>query len=146
MLRSLGTVLLIVPLLLPPGVCVCDLLAQECGACAEAAAPAVAPSETGCCCKHHRPAQAVCLHTGHTCSKSKPANAPDNHPLGCPAKPDHAQWKAQPGNPPTLVGPVPVHPLAVAEPLAAGARSLFPEQSGHPPDQPLYLTLLTLLI
>lgn len=145
MLRSVGIYLLIVPLLLPPGVCVCDVVSNECAACDETLVVVPAPV-TGCRCKCHQQTPAPSFHLGHTCIKGQPIDAPDNHVPGCPAKHDQAQWKTQPNHPPTLTGPVAVSPFVLVEPALTVSRAWSPDQSGHPPDQPLYLTLLTLLI
>jgi hypothetical protein len=94
MVRRLLSVLLVVPLLLPQGMCVCDLL-QKCEACAatENSTPATAKRPTCSCCKKHREKHAsTAVDRAHTCHRSSPADKQDHHAPGCPAKAGGGHW------------------------------------------------------
>lgn len=135
MLRSLGTLLLIVPLLLPQGVCVCALVPHECTV--DNSAVAVdASAEVGCCrcCKHAQTKVKL---------EDQPLKAPQQHAPACPAKP---QWKAQPTGVLTLITPATINPLVEIAPSLSAARLWTAHVSARPTDRLLYRLLSTLLI
>lgn len=150
MMRRIFSLLLVLPLLLPQGVCVCDLMKPQCEACAEGnVCVEQVESACSCCCKHKRH-QAVendgpSLTTSHTCAKSGP-DKEDRHLPICPIKTGGAQWKSALVSVPILADMAFVGMLPVADVTAAGSfTSAFPVHF-DPSDQPLYLTLLNLRI
>jgi hypothetical protein len=143
MFRKSLSLLLVVPLLLPPGVCVCDCAASKCAAAGgdEQAAPDLHDGEDHdvCCDCCHPPAK-----KGHVCDRPAPADHPFRHAPGCPAAVGE-QWKIKPTHPTVLptadrAGLAPV-PDTVPQASESGFRSRHAA-----PGQPLFLTLLTLRI
>jgi hypothetical protein len=88
--RQLLTFLLVWPLLLPSGVCVCDWFAADCHACAVCEADF-----------DHTDDKATLL-PGHTCHHHAPAQNGSDHMPGCPAKSGHA-WRTEAPDRSTLV-------------------------------------------
>src|SRR4051812_34137486 len=98
MLRRLLSLLLVVPLLLPQGVCVCDFM-QKSEACSECNVR-VEPAKPTCGCRKHRQAAAgaqeqTTIVRGHRCHQSVPADQRNDHAPGCPAKTGGAAWKIE---------------------------------------------------
>jgi len=88
--RQLLTFLLVWPLLLPSGVCVCDWFAADCRACAVSEADS-----------DHADDEAA-LVPGHTCHHHAPAQNSSDHMPGCPTKSGHA-WRTEGTDRSTLV-------------------------------------------
>lgn len=149
MFRSVLSLLLALPLLLPQGVCVCDFI-QECEACADCTA-AVEPEKPACGCHKHKPTEPVkndapTLTKHHTCHQHAPADQQDGHIPFCPAKAGSVQWKAEPAPPPAQPSLFFVGMVCLSQPPAVNSALLTPSFHLSSADQPLYLTLLTLRI
>jgi hypothetical protein len=138
MLRSLLAILLIVPMSLPPGLCLCQCAAggddgdgHACPACALGA--------------HHDDCACPCHGGGHP--TPDPADQHNGHAPGCPV------LKTSTGFSPTPAGNV-FPPdgtshfalAAVTNPVVPTESPVAPARRAHPGDQPIYLTLLTLRI
>ena len=154
MLRRVLSLLLILPLLLPQGMCICDL-AHSCRACEAnpcTVSQAPAPQRTACkCCKHKRTGSPGrpdrVLAQSHTCRHSIPAKRDDDkHAPCCPAKAGFGLWKTEPTSAPTVDTPTDWQRIASASPPAQPAAVAVPGDDLHPSGPLLYLTLLTLLI
>lgn len=135
MLRRLLSLLLVLPLLLPQGVCACDFIEhQEAGTTVSEAAPPPA-----CCarCRKH-------WHSHTTAQTKQPA--PVSHSdqdSPCPTKAGGGLWKAAPAG---------THVLSTADVLPVSFRTVLalPDPTSSPDllrsDRTLYLTLLNLRI
>lgn len=149
MFRRLLSLLVVLPLLLPQGACVCDLV-QKCEACADCTG-LVESAKPTCGCRKHQPAEplqsvALTLTKSHTCHQTAPGDQQDEHLPCCPAKASSAEWKVEPPAspaPPSLdfAGLVNLllPPVVISAPLKLSVHL-------SATSQPLYLTLLTLRI
>lgn len=149
MFRSVLSLLLALPLLLPQGMCVCDLM-QKCEACADGTA-AVEPEKPACGCHKHKPAEPVktdasTLTKLHTCHQNAPADQPGEHFPCCPVKAGSVQWKAEPIPSPAQPSFGFVGMVSLSLPPAVNSALLTPSFHLSSSDQPLYLTFLTLRI
>lgn len=148
MLRSLGTYLLIVPLLLPPGVCVCDLVASS-GQAPQPESVTLSPECSGCRCQHHQRARQIAQARESadlpSAAAELPAKSDEQHLPACPAKNGSVQWKAQTVSSSHLIdrAVLPAQ-FELAPVVAVAAPAAVCDLCPSAP--PLYLTLLTLLI
>jgi hypothetical protein len=134
MVRRVLSVLALLPLLLPPGLCICHTATAACAA-------GTARDGDG----HARLAH-LCL--AHNCQGEDPSHGPHGHAPGCPALQGVDHWVARPG---TAVQVTSLDVVDQAVPLAAGA--LPPGAADSSPrlgcpklSTPLYLTLRTLRV
>jgi hypothetical protein len=134
MLRLLTRVLLLPPLLLPPGVCLC-----HCGPIAGAAADD----------EHDHLAQDACGSNtpGHHCPEHLPCNNPAHHAPGCPAlkAPTHFSPREQ-CNPFLWLTVAGQTPCRDATAFAARNTAAWPQRAAAGERLPLFLILLTLRI
>jgi hypothetical protein len=138
MVRRVLSVLALLPLLLPPGLCVCHTPTAAC----------TAGHVDG---NGEAPLAHLCLghdYDGHHHDGSDSSNGPHRHAPGCPALQGLDHWLADPGTKgqgtaPGLVGLV--VPL-VAAALPAFAPVPSPLSGSRDEAVPLYLTLRTLRI
>ncbi len=152
MLRRFLSLLLVLPLLLPQGVCVCDLV-QACVASNRGAEQTQAPlSVSRCrCCKHKH---AKPVHETSLAREQAPAGnessplqrGPDEHVPGCPAGTIGGLLKTAANHNLMLRTLSFSNPVALTEASCSVSRPLGCVSACHFPDQPLYLTLHTLLI
>ena len=144
MVRRFLTLLAVVPLLLPQGICVCDLLAP-CAACEQPASTPSAPA-SACCCECCQAEPVVVDGAGlaalHSC-QSSPADR-DEHLPACPAE-GSAQWKADLGHGLPTIGLDVVGSVSTID-TPAVSMLLAPAAQLDTAERPLYLTLLTLRI
>lgn len=144
MFRTLLTLLVTLPLLLPQGVCTCDFM-RKCEACVDCAVNVQAQSS--CChqCQRHTvPKGEAVIVKAHGCHKSMPWEKQNSHQPCCPAKAGSAAWKAIPSPVDVnfcLVGLVNGLELPVAVSVAPAPLAYL-----RSADQPIYLTLHTLRI
>jgi len=149
MFRSLLTILVALPLLLPQGVCVCDFM-QKCEACTDCAV-SVEPERPTCGCSKHKHAQTVrddgqTIAKAHSCHKSSPTEQQDNHLPCCPAKTGSAVWKTDTTQSSTVIYLALVHLVNELELPAAITADAAPAVHLASSGRPIYLTLLTLRI
>jgi hypothetical protein len=133
MVRRLLSVLALLPLLLPPGVCVCH-------------APVTAGTAGGVDGERPAPLVHVCL--GHGGPGSHTPGGPHGHAPGCPATRGVDHWVATPGTAaqvPALTLAGPVVPFDTASRLARTAATA-PRLDSPDEPPPLYVSLHTLLI
>jgi hypothetical protein len=132
MVRGVLSVLALLPLLLPPGLCVCHAPESAC----------TAGGREG---DRRAPLGHLCL--AHGGAGSHAPGGPHDHAPGCPATQGVDHWAAKPDTAarvPALTVAGPVLPLdAVARPACAIVAPPL-DFPGEPP--PLYLRLHTLLI
>lgn len=154
-MRSLVLLLVGLPLLMPPGMCVCQLV--PCGS-AQAAPVATAtaptpPAPEECCCKKRAAAAPTTGDKAGAWSQSSPdrhhPTSPDSgkHQPGCPAATGFVV-EARVTLPPS---PVSLHidlaPVPVAFVAEVGtARSPAPERTQRLPIAPIFIAQCTLLI
>ena len=135
MVRRVLSVLALLPLLLPPGVCVCHAPAAACAAGTAGGADGEGPA----------PLVHVCL--AHGGPGSHAPGGPHDHAPGCPATEGVDHWVAKPDSAarvPALTFAGPAVPFdAAARPAEAAAAPPL-DSPGEPP--PLYVRLHTLLI
>jgi hypothetical protein len=136
MVRRVLSVLALLPLLLPPGLCVCH---AGTAACAAGAARGV--DEGG-------PAPLAHFCPGHGHSDPDSPGGPHDHAPGCPAMKGLDHWAARPG---TAALEMALTDGGLVVPFDAAARPSFaaaPAPHLGSPDEPLplYLSLHTLLI
>jgi hypothetical protein len=138
MVRRVLLVLALLPLLLPPGLCVCRAPTAACTA-----------GTAGHLDDRHAPLAHLCL--AHDCPGNhhtgSDSDGPHRHAPGCPALKGLDPWVARPGT--AVYGMV----LALAgrtvppdADLPSLAASLSPSRGSPDEPTPLYLTLRTLLI
>lgn len=140
MVRRVLTLLLALPLLLPPGVCVCGL-AQASTTPADCPVPAAAEAPTCPCCQHCVERAADDHEANAVASPASPLKG-DQHPPGCPARRGVAQWKCSspaPVLPQIAALDAPYQPLP-ADPVLCACITL------RSVERPIYLTTLTLRI
>lgn len=140
MVRRVLSVLALLPLLLPPGLCVCHAPTAACTA-------GTARRADGC----HAPLAHLCL--AHDCDggrHNEPASSggPHQHIPGCPALRGVDHWAAKPG---TVVQVMALDLACPGVPLNAracppAATRLLPRLDPVDESPPLYLSLRTLLI
>jgi hypothetical protein len=149
MAQRLLSLLLVLPLLLPPGVCVCDFV-HRCQACSECEAKVELAKPTCGCCRHRRAAPAGkdqrTIARTHTCHRSIPIDRRNDHAPGCPAKTGGSVWKIKTAQASLSVSPQFTGIFAMPDVPAASAALSSPSFHLAAADQPLYLTLLTLRI
>jgi len=136
MVRRLLTLLLAFPLLLPPGICVCEIASGR------AAAPAC-PVNGCACCQHDAPAAdpgPVHVTGGRPARDNGPAHLP-----GCPACENGAQWKCR-TSPPDVAAPLPGAAPAPLKAALSAAAVACPIASVCAAARPIYLTTLPLRI
>jgi hypothetical protein len=134
MVRRVLSVLALLPLLLPPGLCVCHAPTAAC----------TAGNASGD--DDHAPLAHLCLGHGHTGSDS--SGGPHDHLPGCPAVKGLDQWAPKPG---TTAQPMGLMLGGLVVPFDAAARPSFgivcaPRLGSPDVPVPLYLSLHTLLI
>ncbi len=150
MVRKLVSLCLVLPLLLPQGVCVCDFVSPKCAPTAQAATQPESETFTCSCRKHRRTCaqNRSCFQSAQVqqTGRSVPADQQEEHIPGCPAKAGGGLWKEKPADPPALAGSIVVRLFPV--PDGANAPSCVGEfpSLADPYNHPLYLTLLTLRI
>jgi hypothetical protein len=149
MARRVLSLLLILPLLLPPGVCICDLL-HRCEACTESPRPTsvvASPSRTTAChCCRHKHTGPVAQHQVAPCHDPVPADGKDPHAPGCPAKTGGSWWKTEPTVTATPDANSWCGMVAVLDAQRPPQVSWRLTAQFCPPDQSLYLALLNLRI
>jgi hypothetical protein len=144
MFRALVLLLAGWPLLMPPGMCVCQF----------ARAGYVAPRCSDCGCADKQEDDSCT----DRCCECDPANSDplgdqdvpnddEQYPPGCPAnkKADHSKLLEQ-HRPLLAVTELPPTPLPLYLDLASCQRFDAPSFAPQPPGQPIYLTLCSLLI
>lgn len=145
--RRLFSVLLMVALLVPQGMCVCDLVQPACAACVEASEPEQ-PVEGACSCrcKRHqtKTIKPVASLPSHSCTHSAPEHE-DHHLPTCPVKVGNLPWKADSLHRPFATQALVADVVAVIDGTIPNGHPVSPVFS-HPSfsEQSLYLTLLTL--
>jgi hypothetical protein len=155
MFRSVLSLLLALPLLLPQGVCVCDLV-QQCEACAECTectecTRAVELEKATCGCHKHQPAEpgktnAPALVKQHICHQNAHNSQQNEHIPCCPAKTGSVQWKLDPTPQSVQLGFDFFGTICHSQSPAVNSALLAPSFHLSSADQPLCLTLLTLRI
>lgn len=133
-------------LLLPQGVCVCDLM-QKREACADCSA-CVEQEKSACAACQHKRTEKVEDDTNKTCTCTSPREnpeTPDHHVPSCPPK-SSAQWKADTASAPQPVYMPFVGLVTISETTVLSSSCLSPSFLVTTADQPLFLTLLTLRI
>lgn len=167
MLRTIVTVLVGLPLLMPPGMCVCQFGSRRYAAATVPTAsgqggtasvqgrvPVKASPRKCICCKNCGRAIDESSAAMHSCGSDRGIESDqdrstpveDRHAPGCPALKtvDQSKW-SEPLNIPLIT---PDAALGSSLALAEGFRPSLPSTAGTPTQsaQPLYLTLRTLLI
>lgn len=145
MLLKVARLLLILPLLLPQGVCVCMFMAPASEAPVQNIASAMRCSR--CACSHRHAASATpasCHLSGFTSGADAPDDDDDQHLPACPGR--KLEWKALSDN--ALVNvTAPALWVSLYEVLATDSSTPFaPFQAAYPSAPPLYLSLLNLRI
>jgi hypothetical protein len=148
--QKLFSLVLIMPLLLPQGMCICDLIPQKSTAGTEGEA---ATEEAPPCCRCHRHQRRRTAEQASTASaRSHPHQLPapvqrdEDHVPGCPAKAGGGLWKHTSRDPHSLTAST-FASLAEASPcsLPEAPTPLLPAPIASA-DPPIYLTLRTLRI
>jgi hypothetical protein len=136
MLRSLLAILLIVPLSLPPGLCLCR--------CAAAGGDRDGHTCTACALDaDHEDCACPCHGGGHP--TPDPSDPHNGHAPGCPVLKSSTGFTPTPaGDVFPLDGTFPVALAAVTNPVIPTKSRATPSPAAHSADQPIYLTLLTL--
>ena len=145
MLLKVARLLLILPLLLPQGVCVCMFMAPASEAPVQNTASPMRSSR--CACNHRHVAATTsssCSLPGFASAADAPNDDDDQHLPACPGR--KLEWKALSGN--ALVNvTAPALWVPLCEVLATDSSTPFdPFQADFPSAPPLYLSLLNLRI